>query len=101
MMVPFLEVVLHTGTEVMGRGAGPRVSPNGRVHQVEPAQDLHSRMSKPFILPAWVGGVGRLLLPTISLLFTVSFWIFGLIVSNWPNTRQMANMTECLQAAHN
>ena len=101
MMIPFLEVVLHTGTEVMKRAVGPQFSPNGRVHKVKPAHMLGTKMPKPFILPAWVGVVGRLLLPIISLLFTVSFWTFGLIVSNWPKTHQMSNLTECLLVHQN
>ena len=96
MMIPFLEVVLHTGTEVMKRAVGPQFSPNGWVPKVKPAHMLGTKMPKSFLLPAWVGVVGRLLLPIISLIFTATFGIIGLIVSYWPNTQQDPNMTDCL-----
>ena len=96
MTVPFLEVALHTCTEVMKRPGVPQFSPNGRVHQVKPVDQLDLELPQPRVLPAWVGVVGRLLLPIISLLFTAIFWIIGLIVSYWPNTQQDPNMTDCL-----
>ena len=97
MTVPFLEVALHTCTEVMKRPANtrmPQPSPHGRVHQVQPAgpQDLHL----PQPLPTWVGVVGRLALPVTSLVFTVIFWIVGLGVSYWPDIHQDPNITDCL-----
>ena len=96
MTVPFLEVALHTCTEVMKRPGVPQFSPDGRVNQVNPADQLDLELLQPRVLPAWVGVVGRLLLPIISLLFTAIFWIIGLIVSYWPNTQQDPNMTDCL-----
>ena len=96
LTVPFLEVALHTCTEVMKRPSVPQFSPNGRVHQVKPADKLEIEVPKSKVLPAWVGLVGRLLLPIISLLFSAIFWIVGLIVSFWPTTQQDNNMTDCL-----
>ena len=87
MTVPFLEVVLHTCTEVMKR-------PDVRVNQVRPADQLD--LPEHWVLPAWVGVVGRLLLPILSLMFSVIFWVVGLAISNWPNTYQHPNMTDCL-----
>ena len=95
MIVPFLEVVLHTCTEVMGRPGAPHFPPDGRVHQVQPADHLDQE-PRPRVLPAWVGVVGRLLLPILSLLFTTIFWIVGPIASHWPNTKQDSNMSDCL-----
>ena len=96
MTVPFLEVALHTCTEVMKRPGVPQFSPDGRVHQVKPADQLDLELPQPRVLPAWVGVVGRLLLPIISLLFTAIFWIVGLVASYWPNTQQDSNLTDCL-----
>ena len=94
MTVPFLEVVLHTCTEVLKRPCLPQLSPDGQVHQVKPAD--HLEPPQPWVLPAWVGVVGRLLLPILSLLFTTTFWTIGTIVSYWPNTTKDENMTDCL-----
>ena len=94
LTVPFLEVVLHTCTEVMKRPGVPQLSPDGRVHQVQPVD--HLEPPQPRVLPAWVGVVGRLLLPILSILFTATFWTVGVIASYWPNTKQDGNMTDCL-----
>ena len=96
MTAPFLEVALHTCTEVMKRPCVAHLSPNGWVHQVKPADQLYLELPQPRVLPAWVGVVGRLLLPILSLMFTVIFWVIGLAISNWPNTYQHPNMTDCL-----
>ena len=96
MTVPFLEVALHTCTEVMKRPGVPQFSPDGRVHQVKPADQLDLELPQHRDLPAWVGVVGRLLLPIISLVFTLTFWTIGLINSFWPNTQHDPNMTDCL-----
>ena len=95
MTVPFLEVALHTCTEVMKRPCMAEFSPDGRVHQVQPV-DHADLEPQPWVLPAWGAVVGRLLLPVISTLFTAIFWTIGLIVSHLPNTLQDHNMTDCL-----
>ena len=93
MTVPFLEVALLTYTEVMRRRGVPHFSRDGRVHQE------HLELSQPGVLPAWVGVVGRLLLPIISLLFIVTFWVVGLIASYWSTAQQGPNMTDCLMSS--
>ena len=97
MTVPFLEVALHTCTEVMKRPGNTRMphpSPDGRVHQVKPAGPQDLQLPRP--RHSWVGVVGRFLLPITSLMFTIIFWIVGLGVSYWPNIQQDPNMTDCL-----
>ena len=79
MTVPFLEVVLHTFTEVMKRLSTSPMETTDRPR-----------------LSTLVSNAGRLLLPIISLLFTSVFWTVGLIVSYWPNNKQDPNMVECL-----
>ena len=91
MTVPFLEVTLHTCTEVMRRRGLPQFLPDGRVDQVKAVDHL----LQPQLLPAWVAVVGRLLLPTISSVFIAVFWMVGLTVSYWPNNPQDTNMTDC------
>ena len=94
LTVPFLEVVLHTCTEVMARPGAPQFYPDGRVHQVKPAHQLLPPRYKP--ISVWMGVVGRLLLPILSFIFTAIFWVVGLCVSYWPNIQLDPNMTECL-----
>ena len=89
MIVSFLEVALHTCTEEMKR-------PNGRVHQVKPANPLRLMLAEPWVLPVWLGVASRLLLPVMSLLFTTTFWTVGLIASFYLNSQQDPNMTDCL-----
>ena len=106
MTVPFLEVIFHTCRE---RSKRPRAS-CGRVHQVKPADHLYPKKHQHQTLPDWMRVVGQklkntfgltiflrqLLLPITSLLFTTIFWITGLSVSYWPNTKQDPHMTDCL-----
>ena len=87
MTVPFLEVALHTFTHRLAE-----FSLDGRVHQVQPTDQLHLKPPQQQILPAWMA----VLLPIISVIFTIIFWTIGLIVSYWPNTLQDPNMADCL-----
>ena len=80
----------------MKRPRTPQFSPNGWVHQVKPKDQLNLELPQPLVLTGWVGVVGRLLLPIISLLFTATFWTVGVIVSYWPTTKQTDNITDCL-----
>ena len=84
MTVPFLEVALHTCTEVMRRPGAP---PEGWVQEVAQADELGQ---------SWVGVLGRFLLPIISLIFAATFWIIGLIASYWLTSKQDGNITDCL-----
>ena len=86
MTVPFLEVVLHTCTEVMKRPRGSYAVQGNQV-QVEvagPSKEL-----------AWVGLLGRTLVPIFSTVFTIIFWTVGLVVSYWPRTKHHPNMSNC------
>ena len=100
MTVPFLEVALHTCTEVMKRPSVPHSSPDGRVHQVKPADQLGLKILKAHPIPIWVGVVGRLVLPIISIMFTAIFWTVGLTVSYWPNSKQDSKLSDCLTIEH-
>ena len=101
MTVPFLEVVLHTTNEVFKRpntinfGLDKRVD----VVRVKSAKDQEEEEmpemsnSKNSTI---VRLTGRLLLPIGSLIFTVNFWVVGLIASNSSGDIQDPNMTDCL-----
>ena len=96
MTVPFLEVALHTCTEVMKRPGVSQFSQDGRVLQVKPAYKIDLNIRKAHLLPTWMGVLGRLMLPIISIMFTAIFWIVGLIVSYWPNNKHDSKLSECL-----
>ena len=83
MTVPFLEVALHTCTEVMRRQGMPKFLAPG---WVKPEDQLD--LEVPRVVTAWVGVVGRLMVSITSILFTAIFWITGLIFSYWPHHHQ-------------
>ena len=79
MTVPFLEVALHTCTEVMKRQGMPKFLATGQVHQVKPEDQLD--LEVPRVVPAWVGVVGRLMVSITSILFTAICPPFSLSVA--------------------
>ena len=72
-------MALHTYTEVMGH----QVPPQGKSSQLR------------------VCWVSRLLLPVMSLVFTIVFWMTGLMVSYWPNDQHGHNLFDCLNEDSN
>ena len=92
MTVPFLEVVLHTCTEVMKRRKGPYAV---QENQVKPEQEDQVVVAILYNELAWVGVMGRTLVPIFSTVFTIIFWTVGLVVSYWPRTKHDPNMSNC------
>ena len=99
MTVPFLEVVLHTTNEVFKR---PNTIRNKRVDVVrvksaeeQEEEDEILKMSNS-MNSTIVRLTGRLLLPIGSLIFTIIFWVVGLIASFSSGAIQDPNMTDCL-----
>ena len=101
MTVPFMEVVLHTTNEVFKRhntihfGLDKqldvvRVKSAKDQEEEEMAEKSNSKNSRIARV------TGRLLLPIGSFIFTVNFWVVGLIVSNSLGDIQDPNMTDCL-----
>ena len=86
MSVPFIEVGLHAGYEVVKHClcSPRRVSP-GVVKTTQ-------RRS----LPLWVNLLLQLLLPTLAILFCATFWIVGLFSFYLPNIDQNLQMSNCL-----
>ena len=84
MMIPFLEVALHTSNEVLIRPDCVRERQVGVV-RVDPVHKMKekempgtsSSMSSSTLLKL----SGRLILPIGSLIFTLTFWIVGLVKS--------------------
>ena len=101
MTVPFMEVVLHTTNEVFKR---PNTTHFGLdkhvgVVRVKSAKDQEKEemAEKSNSKNSTIARVtGRLLLPIGSCIFTVNFWVVGLIVSNSLGDIQDRNMTDCL-----
>ena len=100
MMIPFLEVTLHTTNEVLIRSDCGRERQIGVV-RVDPVQKLKeeerpgtsSSMNSSTLLKL----SGRLILPIGSLIFTLTFWIVGLIKSYSSGYSQDPNMFGCLE----
>ena len=82
MSVPFIEVGLHAGYEVLKH----------RPRRVSPGSGVVKRSS----LPLWVNLFLQLLLPTLTILFCTTFWIVGLFSFYFPNIDQNLQMSNCL-----
>ena len=90
MTIPFLEVVYHTSNEMSKQSKADvvRVTPqNLSLEEV-----LLYNNTKAVL---WMT-IGRLALPIISLLFTLIFWIVGLIASYYSGGTDNSNMSDCL-----
>ena len=101
MTVPFLEVVLHTTNEVFKRpntinfGLDKRVDvvrvKSAKHQEEEEMPEMSNSMNSTIVRLT-----GPLLLPIGSLIFTVNFWVVGLIASYSSGDIQDPNMTDCL-----
>ena len=101
MTVPFLEVVLHTTNEVFKRPNTIHLGLDKRVDvvKVKSAKDqeeeemakMNDSMNSTIVRLTF-----HLLLPIGSLIFTVNFWVVGLIASNSFGDIQDPNMTDCI-----
>ena len=88
MTIPFLEVVYHTSNEMSKQSDVIRVTPqNLSLEEVLPNNNTKAVL--------WMT-TKRLVLPISSLLFTLIFWIVGLIASYNFAGSQDSNMSDCL-----
>ena len=88
MTIPFLEVVYHTSNEMFKQSDVIRVTPqNLSVEEV-----LANNNTKV----VWSSMIKRFVLPVSSLLFTLIFWIVGLIASYYSGGSEDSNMSDCL-----
>ena len=88
MTVPFLEVVYHTSNEMSKQSDVIRVTPqNLSLEEVLPNNNTKAVL--------WMT-TKRLALPVSSLLFTIIFWIVGLIASYCSADTEDFNMYDCL-----
>ena len=88
MTIPFLEVVYHTSNEMSKQSDVIRVTPqNLSLEKVLPNSNMKAVL--------WMT-IKRLVLPISSLLFTLIFWIVGLIASYYSGGTDNSNMSDCL-----
>ena len=88
MTIPFLEVVYHTSNEMSKQSDVIGVTPqNLSLEEV-----LTNNNTKTVL---WMT-TKRLVLPIISLLFTLIFWIIGLIASYYSVDTEDFNIYDCL-----
>ena len=96
MTIPFLEVVLLTTNEVFKR---PNAILDKRVDvvRVKSAEEEEEMLKTSNIMNSTIVKLtGWLLLPIGSLIFTVIFWVVGLVASYSSGAIQDPNMTDCL-----
>ena len=104
MTVPFLEVVMHTTNEVFKQ---PRVGHFSTERQVNVVrvksvkEEQEEEEVEVFSSLTSVRLAGWLILPIGSLIFTLIFWIVGLIQSFSSVAIQDPNMSDCLKKDHN
>ena len=98
MTVPFLEVVLHTMTEVSKNSRSTPICLNKRVNvvNIKPAEEDQQVVEKVKNCNNILNLVASLMLPVSSLIFAFVFWTIGLIASYSDGNHTDPNMTECL-----
>ena len=88
MTIPFLEVVYHTFNEMSKQSEADVV----RVIPQSEEDEMTNNNMKVAVLRM----IKRFVLPTSSLLFTIIFWIIGVIASYYSGGDQDSNMYDCL-----
>ena len=101
MTIPFLEVIMHTTNEVFKRppdldkrvGVVKVKSAEEQVEMEEEEEECKTSNKTRFSL---VRMASRMMLPICSLIFTLIFWVVGIIQSYSSGAAQDQNMTDCL-----
>ena len=102
MTIPFLEVVMHTTNEVFKRP--PVLDKRVGVVKVKPAEEEQVEVEEEReeckinnkICFSLVRIASRMMLPICSMIFTLIFWVVGIIQSYSSGAAQDPNMTDCL-----
>ena len=100
MTIPFLEVVMHTTNElfkrppVLDKRVGV-VKVSSAEEQVEMEEEEECQTNNKICFPL-VRMASRMMLPICSLIFTLIFWVVGIIRSYSSGAAQDQNMTDCL-----
>ena len=103
MTVPFLEVVMHTTNEAFKQPRVGHFSTERQVNvvRVKSANEQEEVLRTSSTNHTSVRLAGWLMLPISSLIFTLVFWIVGLVQSYSSVAVQDPNMTDCLKIDHN
>ena len=98
MTIPFLEVVLHTLHEVFKRPSTFHIVPEPRVDvlKVQSEEEEVAKKNNSMKMTKVTCAMGSLMLPICSLVFTVTFWAFGLVHADSSNDADKFNMSDCL-----
>ena len=88
MTIPFLEVVYHTFNEMSKQSEADVV----RVIPQSEEDEMTNNNMKVAVLRM----IKRFVLPISSLLFTLIFWVVGIIASFYSGGSQDSNMSDCL-----
>ena len=88
MTIPFLEVVYHTFNEMSKQSEADVV----RVIPQSEEDEMTNNNMKVAVLRM----IKRFVLPISSLLFTIIFWIVGLIVSYYTGVTKDSDRSDCL-----
>ena len=102
MTIPFLEVVMHTTNEVFKRPpvldkrVGVVKVKSAEEEQVEVEEEGEECKINNKICFSLVRMASRMMLPICSLIFTLIFWVVGIIRSYSSGAAQDQNMTDCL-----
>ena len=93
MTIPFLEVVLYTTSQVFKQPRATQLGPDKWVDVVKSAEEEPKTSNSMSSIIIRLTGC---LMPIGSLIFTLIFWVVGLVVSYSSAAVQDPNMTDCL-----
>ena len=98
MMIPFLEVVRYTINEVLKKHDVPAIDQRIGVIKVKPENSTDEEMPKPStsMSSTLIKLTSRLMLPISSVIFTLVFWVVGLIKSLSLGGDHDSDMSDCL-----
>ena len=88
MTIPFLEVVYHTSNEMI-KQSNIKVTPH---NWSEEDKEMTNNSKKVALMKM----IKCLVLPISPLLFTLTFWIVGLVASFFSGANEDSNMSDCL-----
>ena len=98
MIIPFLEVVLHTTHEVFKNTKASEIVPETRVDvlEVNSGEEKEEGAKTNTMKLIMSKMMGNLMLPICSLVFTIIFWALGLTQAYSSGDADDVNMADCL-----
>ena len=96
MIIPFLEVVLHTTHEVFKNKRTSNIVPETSVLNVKSGKEEKKEEEAKIMKIKLSKVMGNLMLPICSLVFTIIFWALGLNHAYSSADILDSNMSDCL-----